>query len=109
MDRRQKSRVAAQLPVRVWGMDAKAQPFTQLARVRNISRNGALLEGMMCMVKPGEVIHLQFGDEQALFRVVWAGKPGGQRDGEIGVQGLASDPAIWNLNLVRCSELAGRA
>ncbi|MFZ0802719.1 MAG: PilZ domain-containing protein [Terriglobales bacterium] len=109
MDRRQKQRVAAQLSVRVWGMDAKAQPFTQLVRVRNISRNGALVEGMQRMVKPGEVIHLQFGDEQAPFKVVWAGKPGGQREGEIGVQGLASDPAIWNLNLVRCSELAAKA
>jgi hypothetical protein len=109
MDRRQKPRVETQLPVRVWGMDAKAQPFTQLVRVRNISRNGALLEGMMCMVKPGEVIHIQFGEEQAPFKVVWAGKPGGQREGELGVQGLSSEPKIWNLDFVQCSELAGKA
>lgn len=109
MDRRQKQRVTAQLPVRVWGMDAKAQPFTQLVRVRNISRNGALIEGMMCMLKPGEVIHIQFGDEQAPFRVVWAGKQGGQKEGQIGVQGLSSEPRIWDLNFVQCSELAGRA
>ena len=109
MDRRQKPRVAAQLSVRVWGMDAKARPFTQMVRVRNISRNGALLEGMQCVVKPGEVIHLQFEDEQALFRVVWAGKPGGQKEGEIGVQGLSSEPGIWTVNLVRCAELAARA
>ncbi len=109
MDRRQKPRVSTQLPVRVWGMDAKAQPFMQLVRVRNISRNGALVEGMMCMVKPGEIIHIQFGQEQALFRVVWAGKQGGQREGQIGLQGLSSEPKIWDLNLVRCSELAGMA
>jgi hypothetical protein len=109
MDRRQKPRVAAQLPVRVWGMDAKAQPFTQLVRVRNISRNGALLEGMMCMVKPGEVIQIQFGEEQAPFKVVWAGKPGGQREGELGVQGLSSEPRIWNLDLVQCGAVAGKA
>lgn len=109
MDRRQKPRVSAQLPVRVWGMDAKAQPFTQLVRVKNISRNGALVAGMMCMVKPGEVIHIQCGDEQAPFRVVWAGKHGGQREGQIGVQGLSSEPKIWDLNLVQCSELAGKA
>ncbi|MFZ0286866.1 MAG: PilZ domain-containing protein [Terriglobales bacterium] len=109
MDRRQKPRVETQLPVRVWGMDAKAQPFTQLVRVRNISRNGALVEGMMCMVKPGEIIHIQFGNEQAPFRVVWAGKPGGQREGEIGVQGLSSEPIIWDVNLVRCAGLAAKA
>lgn len=109
MDRRQKSRVTAQLPVRVWGMDAKAQPFTQLVRVRNISRNGALLEGMHRMVKPGEVIQIQFGDEQAPFRVVWAGKPGGQREGELGVQGLSSEPKIWDVDLLQCSAVAGKA
>lgn len=109
MDRRQKSRVATQLPVRVWGMDSKAQAFTQLARVRNISRNGALVEGMLRMVKPGEVLHIQFGEEQALFRVVWAGKPGGQREGEMGVQGLSSEPRIWDLDLVQCGAIAGKA
>ena len=109
MDRRQKQRIAAQLPVRVWGLDAKAQAFTQMARVRNVSRGGALIEGMQRMVKPGEVIHLQFGEEQAPFRVVWAGKQGGQREGEIGVQGLASEPGIWAMNLTQCNQLAGKA
>jgi hypothetical protein len=109
MDRRLKPRVTAHLPVRVWGMDAKAQPFTQLVRVRNISRNGALIEGMMCMVKPGEVIHVQVGEEQAPFRVVWAGKPGGQRAGEVGLEGIASEPKIWNLDLVQCGAVAGKA
>ena len=109
MDRRQKPRVEAQLPVRIWGMDAKAQPFAQLARVRNISRNGALVEGMQCMLKPGELIHMQLGEQPALFRVVWAGKPGGQRDGEIGVEGLSSDPKIWKLNLVQCAGVAAKA
>jgi hypothetical protein len=90
-------------------MDAKAQPFTQLVRVRNISRTGALLEGMSCMVKPGEVIHIQFGEEKALFKVVWAGKPGGQREGELGVQGLSSEPKIWDLDLVQCGAVAGKA
>ncbi len=109
MDRRQRPRVAAQLPVRVWGMDAKAQPFTQLVRVRNISRNGALLEGMQRMVKPGEVIHMQFGEEQAPFKVIWAGKPGGQRAGEMGVQGVSSEPRIWDMDLDQCNVLAGKA
>jgi hypothetical protein len=109
MDRRQKPRVDARLPVRIWGMDAKAQPFTQLVRVRNISRNGALVEGVLRMVKPGEVIQIQFGDEQAPFKVVWAGKPGGQREGELGVQGLSSEPKIWDLDLVQCGAVAGKA
>jgi len=109
MDRRQKPRVEAQMPVRIWGMDAKAQPFAQMARVRNISRNGALIEGVLSMVKPGEVIHVQLGDQPVLFRVVWAGKPGGQREGELGLEGLASEPKIWNLDFAQCAGVAARA
>ncbi|MBZ5574221.1 MAG: PilZ domain-containing protein [Acidobacteriia bacterium] len=108
MDRRRKRRVSAQLPVRVWGMDAKAQPFTQTAMVNNISRNGARVEGMLRMLKPGEFIHLQFGEDQAQYRVVWAGKVGTAREGEIGLEGLASEAPIWNVNLVHCSEFAGK-
>jgi len=108
MDRRVKRRVAAHLPVRVWGMDAKAQPFTQMAMVRNVSRTGALLEGLARMLKPGEFIHVQFGEDQAQFRVVWAGKMGTPREGEVGLEGVASEAPIWNVNFIRCGEFAGK-
>jgi PilZ domain-containing protein len=107
MDRRRKRRVEAQLPVRVWGMDAKTQPFTQTAMVNNISRSGARLEGMQRMLKPGEFIHVQLGADHAQFRVVWAGKVGTQREGEVGLEGVASEPLIWDVNFVRCSEFVG--
>jgi len=108
MDRRRKRRVTAHLPVRVWGVDAKAQPFTQLARVKNISIRGALVQGMLRTVKPGEIVHVQFGEEKAQFRVVWAGKRGTPVEGEIGLEGLSSEPSIWDVNLVRCTEFAGK-
>jgi len=107
MDRRRKRRVTAHLSVRVWGVDAKAQPFMQLARVKNISMKGALLQGMLRTVKPGEVVQVQFGDEQAQFRVVWAGRKGTSAEGQLGVEGLPAEPSIWNVNLVRCGEFAG--
>ena len=108
MDRRRKRRVTAHLPVRVWGLDAKSRPFTQLARVKNISITGALVQGMLRSIKPGEVVHVQFGEEQAQFRVVWAGKTGGPRDGELGLEGLPTEPSIWDVNLVHCGEFAGK-
>ena len=108
MDRRRKRRVTAHLPVRVWGLDAKSRPFTQLARVKNISITGALVQGMLRTVKPGEVVHVQFGEEQAQFRVVWAGKKGTANEGQLGIEGLASEPSIWDVNLVRCNEFAGK-
>jgi hypothetical protein len=108
MDRRRKRRVTAHLPVRVWGMDAKAQPFMQLARVKNISIRGALLQGMLRTVKPGEVVQVQFGEEQAQFRVVWAGRKGTPAEGQLGVEALPTEPSIWDVNLVHCGEFAGK-
>jgi hypothetical protein len=108
MDRRRKRRVSAHLPVRIWGVDAKAQPFSQLARVRNISSKGALVEGMLRAVKPGEVVHVQFGEEQAQFRVVWAARRGSVAEGEIGVEGLPGQMSIWDVNLLHCAEFAGK-
>ena len=108
MDRRRKRRVTANLPVQVWGVDAKTQPFMQLARVKNISIKGALVQGMLRNVRPGEIIHVQFGDEKAQFRVVWAGRKGTSNEGQLGIEGLASEPSIWDVNLVRCNEFAGK-
>ena len=86
-------------------MDAKAQPFEQTARVVNISRSGALIDGMLRMLKPGETIHVQLDNEQAEFRVVWAGKAGTELEGQLGIEGLPAQPSIWNLNLAQCTNI----
>jgi hypothetical protein len=108
MDRRRSRRVAALLPVRVWGVDGKGLPFTQMARVRNISNDGAVLQGMLRMVKAGELLHVQVGQQQAEFQVVWTGKAGTRQQGEVGIQNVPLEPYIWDVNLVQCSEFAGK-
>jgi hypothetical protein len=107
MDRRRERRVDAVLSVRIWGMDANELPFAQHARVRNISSKGAVIEGIVRPVNPGEVLHVQFGEETASFRVVWAGKARTEREGEIGLERLPAEPFIWDVNLLRCSAFAG--
>lgn len=108
MDRRRKRRVAAVLPVRVWGVDAKAQPFAQSAKATNISSSGALVAGLSCRLKPGELIHVQCEGEQAQFRIVWVGKAGSDRDREIGIEVLPSEPSIWDVNFAHCAEFVGK-
>src|SRR5436305_1434970 len=44
MDRRRNPRVKAQLPVRIWGVDAHDLPFMQLASVKNLSSSGFCCE-----------------------------------------------------------------
>jgi hypothetical protein len=108
MDRRRNRRVAAFLTVRIWGVDARSMPFTQHAQVRNISDRGAVLQGMIRPVRAGAILHLQHEEDQAQFRVVWVGKQGTRRQGEIGVESLSSEPFIWDINLLQCAQAAGK-
>jgi hypothetical protein len=105
MDRRRSPRVTAQLPVRVWGVDAHDLPFMQLARVKNLSGTGAVIHGMHRRVRPGEILEVQMDREKAQFRVVWTGMPGTHAAGEIGLQRLASEPHLWGVALGCYNEL----
>lgn len=80
----------------------------QLAMVRNISDNGALLEGMRSQLRPGEVVDLQYNQVRAEFMVVWAGKPGSCEQGELGLQTLPSQPSVWESYLDRACEFMGQ-
>ncbi len=108
MDRRRNRRVTAVLPVRIWGVDAHGQPFAQLARAKNISGKGAVLQGMLYTMKVGERVHLQIGQQQAEFRTVWVGVIGTSRQGELGIEAASGDPNIWDINLLHCIESAGK-
>jgi hypothetical protein len=108
MDRRRSRRVAAFLTVRIWGVDAKSKPFAQHAQVRNISDRGAELHGMGRPVRAGVILHVQHDEDQAEFRVVWVGKQGTRRQGEIGIESLSSEPFIWDVNLLQCAQVAGK-
>jgi hypothetical protein len=95
------------LPVRIWGVDASCRPFMQLATVCNISDSGALLEGMRCQLRPGEVVDVQYNGMRAEFMVVWAGKQGSCEHGELGLQTLPSQPSLWDSYLERAYEFMG--
>ena len=108
MDRRRSHRVSVLLPVRVFGVDGKGSPFTQMARVTNISASGAVIQGMLRTMKTGEPLNVQLGQRTAEFQVVWTGKSGSRQQGEVGVQIIPFEPYIWDVNLGQCSELVGK-
>ncbi|HEY7095704.1 MAG TPA: hypothetical protein VH437_03205 [Terriglobales bacterium] len=107
MDNRKTLRVSATLPVRIWGLDANAQPFMLLASATNISRHGAAIRGVNRSIRPGEILQVQFESQIAQFQVTWVGRPGTIRDGELGISSLPAQPCIWDVNLGRCVQLAG--
>jgi hypothetical protein len=108
MDRRREQRVAVELPVKIWGMDANSRPFTQPASLRTISGRGATLQGVDVQLKPGSVVDLQYQGTKAQFRVVWLGKPGTEMQGEVGIENLSGDVQLWDVDPLRCASAAGQ-
>ena len=108
MDRRSAQRISVELPVKIWGMDANARPFTQPASVRTISGRGATLQGVDAHLKPGDVVDLQYQGSKAQFRIVWLGKHGTEMQGEVGVENITADVQLWDVDPLRCAAAVGQ-
>jgi len=102
MDRRKERRLDLELPVRIWGVDKMAHPFAELARVRNVSNNGAVLVGVRSKIQPGAVLDVQLGTSRSQFRIVWV-----SLSGEAGIQALAFEPPILGIGLPTVFEMVG--
>src|SRR5262249_26148457 len=94
MDRRRHPRVTAELSVRIWGVDARSQPFAQPARIKNISSSGIVIQGVTHPLRSGMVVQVQLEKETAHFRVAWVGKAGGRREAAVGLSKLATDAFV---------------
>lgn len=97
MATRREERIPVNLAVRVFGMDANGKPFTCNATTLDLTRTGARLGGLPCLLKQGEVIGIQHGIYKARFRVVWVGNSGGPYNGQAGVYCVESGRYIWDL------------
>jgi PilZ domain len=95
MDKRPEIRIATEIPVRVWGMDAEGRPFFQNANATNISSEGALLLKIAHPLKAGDIIGVQHGAKKARFKVVWVIDGGAARKIEVGVQILPNQQSPW--------------
>lgn len=107
MDRRTEPRIPAELPVRIWGIDGQSQPYSEFARVKNLSDGGAVLEGVRSKLKTGDCMDVQCGPYRAQFRIVWMGKLGSDQQGEVGLRRLPLEECIWDLNLEASCAFSG--
>ena len=96
MGKRRDPRIEAKLPVRIAGIDVNGRPLLQMVTTRNISRRGALLEGVQGVFKPEETISLTYKNNKGRFRVSWMGNTGTDRAGQIGVQSVDPAKCIWD-------------
>lgn len=93
MGKRRARRIPATLSVRLWGMDANGRPFIEVSKTKNVSRTGALLNGIHRKLAVGEIVGLRCNERKYRFRVVWTGKQGTTDADSIGLQSL--DPGEW--------------
>jgi len=95
MEKRPESRVAADIPVRVWGMDAEGKPFFQSGLAGNLSSEGAELTHLHHCLKVGDMIGIQYGDKKARFKVIWSTPSVAPRKNKAGVLILPEQSAPW--------------
>ena len=88
-------RTPTDLSVRVWGMAANGQTFSQHIRARNISSSGALFSGLEHELKVGDVIGVQYGDRKSRCKVIWVMDGGPVQKVQAGVQIVTDQDCPW--------------
>jgi len=94
---RAEERVRIELPIRL--CRAARGLKLQSAHTVDISKSGARLAGLEEPLELGEVVKLECGNREAPFRVVWTGAQGTASAGQAGLECLAADADLWNLDL----------
>ena len=94
-DQQTEPRLTVDLPIRLWGMSADGRPFSQHARAQNISSEGALISGVECELKVGDVIGVQCDEKKTRCTVIWVMSTGPVKKNQVGVKLLADQECPW--------------
>ncbi len=68
---RRQSRTTTALTVNLCGTDAQGRAFIERVSTYNISRDGALLEGVRCPASRGDTVVVRCAENTGRFRVIW--------------------------------------
>lgn len=86
---RRQVRSAAVLVANLCGTDERGQAYIERVVTSNLSRDGALLSGVRCPLRNGDVVVVRCAEKTGRFRVIWQEMDGnGAR--RVGVARLAS-------------------
>ncbi len=102
-------RVEAALPVLLAGTDVKGRPLDQRVMTVNISRRGAVLEGIHGMLSEGDKISLARGRKKEEFMVAWVGDDKTAAGTRIAVTALDPNSSFWDDVLPAASEPGPKA
>ena len=93
---RRDPRIDLALPVSLTGIDASGRPLDQRVMTINISRRGALLEGVHGILKAGDIVSLGRLQKKEQFRVAWVADEASPANGQIGVAAVDPNTSFWN-------------
>jgi hypothetical protein len=96
LGKRRDPRIDLALPVLLTGTDVSGRPLDQRVMTVNISRRGALLEGIHGMLGPGNKISLARLHKKEQFRVTWVGGEDTPAAGQIGVAAVDPNTSFWD-------------
>ncbi len=109
MDQRRQSRVSSGIQVRIWGIDAKSQPFQATVSAVNISGDGTQLQGVRNHLRQGDTIELQYEGRTTAYTVIWKGAPGTPEAGQVGLRRAANQPCPWSDLHLQYAAAAGQS
>src|SRR3984893_11422517 len=96
LGKRRDPRIDLALPVLLTGTDVSGRPLDQRVMTVNISRRGALLDGIHGMLEPGNKISLARLHKKEQFRVTWVGGKDTPAAGQIGVPAVDPNTSFWD-------------
>jgi hypothetical protein len=96
LGKRRDPRIDLALPVLLTGTDVSGRPLDQRVMTVNISRRGALLDGIHGMLGPGNKISLARLHKKEQFRVTWIGGEDTPAAGQIGVAAVDPNTSFWD-------------
>ncbi len=101
-------RVEIALPVLLAGTDVKGRPLDQRVMTVNVSRRGALLEGIHGMLSEGDKISLARGRKKEEFLVAWVADDKSAAGARIAVTALDPNSSFWDDVLMAGSEAGSK-
>jgi hypothetical protein len=104
LGKRRDPRINIALPVLLSGVDASGRPLDQRVITVNISRRGALLEGIHGQLTQGAKVSLSRGASSEDFRVAWVEDDETSSGARIGVAAVDPNSSFWDSVLKATSE-----
>jgi hypothetical protein len=96
LGKRRDPRINLVLAVLLSGTDASGRPLDQRVMTINISRRGALLDGIHGMLQLGDTVSLARLHKKEQFRVAWVAGDDTPAAGQIGVAAVDPNTSFWN-------------